>query len=271
MTGSAGRRSGGRATVVALAVGALAVVLAAAGWWQQRPDDAGRTAVEVAAVDADGGAARAAPSEPPAPSDLSASPAPSASSAPSASPEPSAAAEPPAPPQPPASPPAPAAGRRDAGVVAAPAATAPVMLEVPALGVRTEVDQVGVQPDGSMTVPADPDRVGWYRFGPAPGASQGSAVLAGHVDTARDGPGAFAALSGIEVGQDVLVTLADGTVVTYRVEGRQGIVKQELPVDVLFARDGPARLTLITCGGPFQPELRSYRDNLVVTAVPVAP
>ena len=38
----------------------------------------------------------------------------------------------------------------------------------------------------------------------------------------------------------------------------------------LFARDGAPRLVLITCGGPFVPELASYRDNLVVVAVPVA-
>ena len=31
---------------------------------------------------------------------------------------------------------------------------------------------------------------------------------------------------------------------------------------------GPARLVLITCGGPFVPALSSYRDNLVVVAVP---
>jgi hypothetical protein len=39
-----------------------------------------------------------------------------------------------------------------------------------------------------------------------------------------------------------------------------------LPLDRLFARDGPPRLTLITCGGPFLPEFGSYRDNVVVVA-----
>lgn len=32
---------------------------------------------------------------------------------------------------------------------------------------------------------------------------------------------------------------------------------------------GSPRLTLITCGGPFDAEARHYRDNIVVTAVPV--
>ncbi|WP_324275346.1 class F sortase [Blastococcus brunescens] len=44
-------------------------------------------------------------------------------------------------------------------------------LAVPALGVDTLVDPVGVEPDGQMTIPAEVDRVGWYRFGPAPGTT----------------------------------------------------------------------------------------------------
>jgi hypothetical protein len=70
---------------------------------------------------------------------------------------------------------------------------APVRLTVPALGVDAPLDPVGVAPDGQMALPDDVDRVGWYRFGPAPGAA-GSAVLAGHVDDAEQGLGALAAL-----------------------------------------------------------------------------
>jgi hypothetical protein len=65
------------------------------------------------------------------------------------------------------------------------------------------------------------------------------------------------------------VTTADGDSVAYRVVGKETIVKQRLPVQRLFARDGAPRLVLITCGGPFVPELSSYRDNLVVVAVPI--
>jgi hypothetical protein len=44
------------------------------------------------------------------------------------------------------------------------------------------------------------------------------------------------------------------------------IRKQALPLDELFRRDGPPRLTLLTCGGPFLAEYGSYRDNVVVVA-----
>jgi sortase (surface protein transpeptidase) len=149
-----------------------------------------------------------------------------------------------------------------------PAAPAPARLTVPALGVDAAVDAVGVEPDGQMTVPAEVDRVGWYRFGPVPGVA-GSAVIAGHVDSRTQGLGAMAPLREAAPGDEVLVTDAVGGTTRWRVVARELISKQVLPLDRIFSRDGPPRLTLITCGGPFLPEFRSYRDNVVVVAEPV--
>jgi hypothetical protein len=161
------------------------------------------------------------------------------------------------------------------GVVARPAVpgapeqgAAPVRLAVPARGVDTAVDPVGVGPDGQMTIPADVDRVGWYRFGPAPG-DDGSAVIAGHVDDSEQGLGAMAPLRDAAVGDEVVLTDAAGTETRWRVVSREVLQKQVLPLDRLFAREGPPRLTLITCGGPFLAEFGSYRDNVVVVAEPL--
>jgi hypothetical protein len=145
---------------------------------------------------------------------------------------------------------------------------APVRLAVPARGVDTAVDPVGVEPDGQMTIPADVDRVGWYRFGPAPGDA-GSAVIAGHVDDREQGLGAMAPLRQAAVDDEVVVTDVAGTQSRWRIVSREVIEKQVLPLDRLFARDGPPRLTLVTCGGPFLAEFGSYRDNVVVVAEPV--
>ncbi|HVN12167.1 MAG TPA: class F sortase, partial [Kineosporiaceae bacterium] len=129
---------------------------------------------------------------------------------------------------------------------------------------------VGVDARGDMVVPREAQQVGWYRFGPAPGDPAGAVVVAGHVDTKQEGAGALFPLRAVRVGDRVGITVAGGRVVSYRVVGKQTIVKQRLPVERLFARDGVPRLVLITCGGPFLPEVSSYRDNLVVVAVPEA-
>ncbi|WP_143220975.1 class F sortase [Actinomadura sp. CNU-125] len=144
----------------------------------------------------------------------------------------------------------------------------PVELIVPQRDVAAPITPVGVDRKGRMAIPDDPAKVGWYRYGAAPGEGAGSVVIAGHVDSATSGLGALAALRGIEPGEDVRVRMSDGPSVRYRVVSREYIVKQAVPYQTLFARDGAPRLTLITCGGPFIERLGSYRDNLIVTAVP---
>lgn len=150
-------------------------------------------------------------------------------------------------------------------VVAVPA---PTRLSVPALGIDAPVDEVGVAPDGQMELPEDVSRVGWYRFGPVPGA-EGSAVIAGHVDDREQGLGELAPIADAAVGQEIVVTDATGATTRWQVLSRETITKQVLPVDRIFAREGAPRLTLVTCGGPFLPEYRSYRDNVVVVAEPL--
>jgi hypothetical protein len=154
---------------------------------------------------------------------------------------------------------------------AAPSAVVPVALPVrlQLAGVDAPLDPVGVDPAGAMALPEDVDRVGWYRFGPAPGADEGTAVLAGHVDDAEQGLGALAPLREVEAGAEVQVTDASGAVTRWRVVSRELIEKRAVPLAALFQRAGPPRLVLLTCGGEFLPELRSYADNVVVVAEPV--
>ena len=68
----------------------------------------------------------------------------------------------------------------------------PVRLEIPAIGVAASVKPVGIdQETGEVEVPRSVDTVGWYQFGPDLGSAGGSVVIAGHVDSAEQGKGAF--------------------------------------------------------------------------------
>ena len=143
----------------------------------------------------------------------------------------------------------------------------PARIRLPSLGVDTAVVAVGVDARGEMAVPEDVRQTGWYRFGPAPGSAAGSSVVSGHVDDKVQGRGAFYRLVDLAVGDPVVVTTAAGADLAFRVSAVRRIPKSTLPVDELFARDGPPHLTLVTCGGTFDRALGSYRDNVVVTAV----
>lgn len=145
----------------------------------------------------------------------------------------------------------------------------PASVSFPDLAVEAPVVTVGVDAAGLMEVPPDVATVGWYGFGPAPGATAGSAVLTGHVDDADQGPGVFAALGRLEPGDPIEVTDVDGIVRRFEVVARESWPKDEVPLDRLFQRTGPARLVLITCGGAFDPAASSYEENIAVTASPL--
>lgn len=154
---------------------------------------------------------------------------------------------------------------------APPAADAdgPTRLAIPALKLNATVDAVGVDPKtGDFAVPPSVDQVGWYRFGPGFSGTAGSIVVAGHVDSAAEGQGAFYRLGSLEAGDEATLTGPDGRTRVFRVVARERYRKTAIPLRKYFAREGPVRLTLITCGGPFDSRTRHYRDNVVVTAVP---
>ncbi|NCT92422.1 class F sortase [Cellulomonas sp. APG4] len=187
-------------------------------------------------------------------------------------PEASAPAAAPSPTPTPAPRPVPDVPVTDAGIdeVEAVAAVPPVDLSIPSLDVSLPIDEVGVAEDGQMEIPPLAERGGWYRYGAAPGDPEGTAVIAAHVDSvASAGVGPFARLGEAQVGDEVQVVRADGAVVTYAVTGVERIAKPAVEWPDVFVRGGPARLVLVTCGGTFQRQARSYSDNVIVTAEPV--
>lgn len=237
------RRTSGVVLVVA---GVVLTIGAPVAWWQSRPStSSGAPLVQAATLE---------PSPAASPSPASPSPA-----------SPSPASTSPASTFPASTSPVSRAARAAGAARVQP----PRRLLLPRLRVSAPVDPVGVDRNGLMALPEDVNRVGWYRFGPAPGAATGSAVVAGHVDDQEQGLGVLARLRDVRLGDAVVVEQRDGAQVRYRVTGITRLRKQALPTATVFARTGPPRLTLVTCAGPFDRERRSYRDNLVVTAEPV--
>ena len=140
-------------------------------------------------------------------------------------------------------------------------------VQVVSADIDSVVQPVGVSADGQMALPPDPEVLGWYRFGPAPGDGTGSVVLAGHLDSKRYGLGPLVGLREVESGDPVRVTRTDGTRQRYTVVDVRRYDRKALP-EKLFARTGPERLRIVTCGGDYLPDEGGYQQNLVVTAVP---
>ncbi|MCC2314032.1 class F sortase [Cellulomonas xiejunii] len=158
----------------------------------------------------------------------------------------------------------------DAGLGSLPApAPAPVRLVIPDLRLDMPIDAVGVEEDGTMEIPQDADRAGWYRYGPAPASPEGATVVAAHVDSWTTGIGPFSRLRDVPAGARVEVTTSDGVVHAYVVRDVTQVPKSDAPVEQWFDRTGAPRIVLVTCGGAFDREVGHYADNVAVTADPV--
>jgi hypothetical protein len=143
----------------------------------------------------------------------------------------------------------------------------PTRLSVASVGISLPVLPVGVDQAGQMALPGSAFTAGWYRFGRGPLDHEGATVVAGHVDTAEEGVGPLARLASVRAGALVSLT-ADGRTVTYRVVRVERVAKSVLDLPRLFARTGPPRLHLVTCGGDYLPGQGGYQDNVVVSARP---
>ena len=117
-----------------------------------------------------------------------------------------------------------------------------------------------------MELPETVSQAGWYEFGARPADRGGITVLAAHVDTREEGLGQFARLREARQGSIVMVTDRGGDRYEYRVVQVTRIAKSKVPWDGIFDRAGPSRLAIVTCGGEYDRDRGSYRDNVIVLA-----
>ena len=147
-------------------------------------------------------------------------------------------------------------------------ALAPRRVVIGSIGINASSSGVGIDvAQGVLGVSPDIHHTGWWVDGAQPGDKTGSVLIAGHVDSAKAGAGAFFHLKDAKPGDKVEVMTAGGRKFTYKVVSVKSYLKAKLPTDVWSTR-GKARLELVTCGGPFDLKTRHYRDNIVLTAVP---
>jgi Sortase domain len=146
-------------------------------------------------------------------------------------------------------------------------ASAPTALTIPAIGVRSKVGVLGLNPDQTVEVPplGRDSYAGWYKYSPSPG-QLGPSILLGHIDSAQYGPGVFFRLGALRPKDTVTITRADRTVAVFRVERVVEYPKAHFPTAEVYGNTDRAALRLITCGGRFDPSVRSYEDNIVAYA-----
>jgi Sortase domain len=157
--------------------------------------------------------------------------------------------------------PAASAGR---GTPAPGAPSAPVRIRIEAIGASAPIDPLGLNADGTLQVPTDFNRAGYYTGRPMPGAI-GPAIIVAHVDS-KAGPAVFYRLRDLKPGEEVAVTRADQSEVVFVVDRLEQHPKNAFPTNDVYGATPDATLRLITCGGSFDRSARHYRDNLIAFA-----
>jgi sortase (surface protein transpeptidase) len=144
----------------------------------------------------------------------------------------------------------------------------PVWIDVPAIDVHSTLQYLGLTPEGTLKVPAPGphyNEAAWYKYSPTPG-SVGPAIIAGHIDSAAQGPSVFFNLGDLLPGDKILISRADGLVAVFKVDGVRRYPKVDFPTRLVYGTTHHAALRLITCGGPFDYATGHYTDNIVVFA-----
>ncbi|TMR23351.1 class F sortase [Nonomuraea turkmeniaca] len=151
------------------------------------------------------------------------------------------------------------------------AAARPTAVYIPSIGIAAPLTELGLDALGAIQNPPldAPNLAGWYRYGPVPG-QRGAAVITGHLDT-RSGPAVFARLKEVKRGDQVQVLRADRSVAVFVVDKVEHTPKSRFPAKKVYGKLRYPGLRLVTCGGAFDRQAHSYRDNTIVYAHLAAP
>ncbi|MEW4284564.1 class F sortase [Priestia koreensis] len=141
----------------------------------------------------------------------------------------------------------------------------PVRISIPSLGIRADVESVGLTSHGKMELPSDDKRTAWYENGAHPG-EQGNAVIAGHVDN-KTGPSVFFDLKRIKPGDKIIVSGKSGEELTFIVQEKKSYPYDDAPIPAIFGFSQQRKLNLITCTGDFDRKKKTHLKRLVVTGV----
>ncbi|OMH32359.1 class F sortase [Tersicoccus sp. Bi-70] len=183
-----------------------------------------------------------------------ATPSPTKSTAPASKPSVAAAAAPAAPP----------AKTKVSGPVLP--ASRPTRLDIPSIGVGTDLIDLGRQDDGTTAVPPGEagSPAGWYQYSPSPG-QQGPAIILGHVNTTTIPEGVFFRLHEMQPGQQFTVTRADGRVAVFQVDKLRTVRKDQFPTLEVYGNTARSEIRLITCGD-YQASSDRFEENTIVYA-----
>lgn len=145
------------------------------------------------------------------------------------------------------------------------AANQPRQIDIPKLSKTGCIQRVGVDQNNAIAVPTNIHLAGWYTGSSLPSAD-GVTLIDGHV-LGRYDDTIFAHLKDVQPGDEIKIQLGDKTWLTYDVRTINMYTIAETTKQQFKKLDGVrSQLTIITCGGTWLPQDKTYDKRVVVRA-----
>jgi len=137
----------------------------------------------------------------------------------------------------------------------------PVRMRIPALSLDYEVQGTGADSSGTMLIVPALEITSWFTRSAIPG-NKGNAILGGH-NTWRGAHSRLFTLDALEIGDEMEIEYADGTSLRFLMESVFVYPLATAPAHLIMDVRGEARVTLITCKGPYNSSIGTS-DNRIV-------
>jgi LPXTG-site transpeptidase (sortase) family protein len=143
----------------------------------------------------------------------------------------------------------------------------PVRIRIDSIGLSAEIEVLEIV-DGEFEDPTTSDKVAWYKD--TSSLSQpGNVMMAGHLNYWGDPEGVFYSLADLQEGEIIEITAQDGSVHRYEVMSVSQVEATAETLETVAAQTEEPTLTLITCGGQWDPGIQSYLHRTVVKAIQI--
>lgn len=140
----------------------------------------------------------------------------------------------------------------------------PFQIHIPAIAVAARVEVLEIV-DGFLQDPSNGEDVAWYKE-TARAGTEGNAVYAGHLNWYGMPEAVFFAIDRLQLDDEILIR--DGGCMEHRylVEWVELIEVATADMEAITGQTDESILTLITCGGVWDPAISQYRQRTVVRA-----
>jgi len=139
----------------------------------------------------------------------------------------------------------------------------PKRIIMPSVSIDGYIQLVSKDSEGRIAVPTNVHLAGWYINSAKPG-KEGLSIISGHRDGVKT-TGIFRRLEDLKEGDNFSVEYGDGTVRDFTVLSVKAVSIEDA-YDLMYERvEGVEKqLNLVTCGGKFNTEKKTYDDRIVV-------